>query len=554
VQARRSLTALRRATANRDLRRLLLGHAVSSITQWAVSIAVTIYAFEEAGAAGVGLQVVLRMVPAAIAAPFTATLADRYPRVAVMVVSDGLRVGVLLAAGALVALDAPLVAVLLTGSVSGVLATAFEPAKAALLPELADEPDELTAVNVASSAIDSVSVFAGPALGGVLVAATSVELVLGAAAAALGFSALLLLGVRSGHPAPAGDGADRPGGLLREALEGARVVARTPAVRVVAGLTATQTFVDGLLGVLLTALALDVLVVGESGLGVLNSALGVGGVAGAVLAAGLVGRRLTGGLAAGCLLWGLPLVLVGLVPETAVALLAMAIVGVGNTLVDVSGFTLLQRAAPEEALGRVFGILESLILASIAAGAVLAAGLVDVLGVDGALVLTGALLPLAVALSWRPLRRIDTPDPEQVADLALLRGLPLLAPLGPAELERLAGALERLAVPAGTAVVRQGEPGDRFYVVETGRLEVLVDGRRVREHGPGEGFGEIALLRAVPRTATVRAVQDSALRALPREAFLAAVTASGPAAAAADSVATARLAWARPAGFASAAG
>ena len=545
AQVRRSAAAFAAAFANRDLRRLLVAFAGSAIGQWAAGIAVTVYSFQQAGVSGVALQTVLALGPAAVAAPFASTLGDRFPRVRVMVVSDVLRAVIVACSALLVVVGAPLIAVLLASSLKNVVGTAFEPAKSALLPELATEPDELTATNVTSSTIDSVSIFIGPALGGVLVAATSVEVVLCVCAGTFVWSALLVAGIR--HVAPHAPAEGSAGGMLQQAVEGARAVASSSTLRLVVGLMAAQTFLDGMLGVLLAVVALDLLQVGESGLGWLNGMIGIGGLLGAALAAGLVGRRLSGSLAVGCLLWGLPLALLGVAPEVFVAIVAMGLVGVGNTLVDVSGFTLLQRVAPEEVVARVFGVLESLMLASVALGAALTPLLVGLAGTETALIVAGLFLPIVTAASWRTLRRIDAAAPRSAEGLALLRGVPLFAPLGAFELERLAQALETVTAAAGEEVMRQGDAGDRFYVVESGRLEVLVDGRSVREQGAGEAFGEIALLRDVPRTATVRALEPSLLRAMPREAFLAAVAGSTPSAAAAESVVAARLAWARPA-------
>jgi len=545
AQVRRSAAAFAAAFANRDLRRLLVAFAGSAIGQWAAGIAVTVYSFQQAGVSGVALQTVLALGPAAVAAPFASTLGDRFPRVRVMVVSDVLRAVIVACSALLVLAGAPLIVVLLASSLKNVVGTAFEPAKSALLPELATEPDELTATNVTSSTIDSVSIFIGPALGGVLVAATSVELVLGVCAGTFVWSALLVAGIRhvASHAPAEGSG----GGMMQQAVEGARAVASSSTLRLVVGLMAAQTFLDGMLGVLLAVVALDLLQVGESGLGWLNGMIGIGGLLGAALAAGLVGRRLSGSLAVGCLLWGLPLALLGVAPEVFVAIVAMGLVGVGNTLVDVSGFTLLQRVAPEDVVARVFGVLESLMLASVALGAALTPLLVGLAGTETALILAGLFLPVVTAASWRTLRRIDAAAPRTAEGLALLRGVPLFAPLGAFELERLAQALETVTAAAGEEVMRQGDAGDRFYVVESGRLEVLVDGRHVREQGVGEAFGEIALLRDVARTATVRALEPSLLRAMSREAFLAAVAGSTPSAAAAESVVAARLAWARPA-------
>jgi Cyclic nucleotide-binding domain len=231
-----------------------------------------------------------------------------------------------------------------------------------------------------------------------------------------------------------------------------------------------------------------------------------------------------------------------------VAIAALAVLGVANSLIDVSAFTLLQRAAPDEVLGRVFGVLETAILASIAAGAAVAPPLVDLLDVDGALLVAGAVLPVLVVVSWVSLTRLDAAAQGALpaADVALLRGVPIFAPLGPATIEELARALRPLRVAAGEDIVRQGEPGDRFYVVTAGEVAVLVDGQVVRQEGVGDSFGEIALLRDEPRTATVRARADSELRALQRAPFLAAVTGHADSAEAAEAVTRARLAHARP--------
>jgi MFS family permease len=283
-----------------------------------------------------------------------------------------------------------------------------------------------------------------------------------------------------------------------------------------------QTFVSGVYMVMLPTLAIGLLDLGDSGLGLLSSAMGVGGVIGALATTGLVGsRRLGLALAAGCVLWGAPLILVGVAPGLGVAIVALGVVGLGNTFVDVSAFTLLQRAAPEELLGRVFGVLEGGILLSIALGAVVAPALVALLGDAGALAATGVVLPVAVMLRLRPIRRVDAATAPAVDEtaLALLGGVEMLAALPAPVVERLARALVAAPVAAGETVFAQGDRGDRFYIVEDGRLEVLVDDRRVRELGAGAAFGEIALLRDVPRTATVTASMRSRLYELDRDTF-----------------------------------
>jgi MFS family permease len=545
-QLSESAEALRAAVANPAIRRLQLAFAGSAIGQWACSTAVTVFSFQAGGAAAVTLQLVLRMVPAGLVAPFAATLADRGSRVRVMVASDAVRAVLLIAMGGLVLADAPYVAVLVVSGLSGIAGTAFEPAKAALLPSLAARPEELTAANVVSSSIDSVSFFAGPAIAGLLLATTSTAAVLFLTAAAFLWSAALVGRIREA-PRPAGEhAAEAEPGLVAQVAEGLAAVRSHPRIRLLLGFFAAQTFVDGALTVLLVATALDLLDIGESGYGLLGSAIGAGGVLGVAVAAALAGRRrLAPAFALGIALWGVPLVVLGLLPYTAVAVAALATVGVANTLADVSGTTLLQRAAPEEVIGRVFGLLETLILVAFALGSVAAGIALEPAGIEACLVATGAALPVLLALRWRAVREVDAAA-ARPADVALLRRIDIFAPLGAVGIERLAEALEPVTLTAGEVVVRQGEPGDRFYVIVSGTAAVVVDGAAVREQAPGDYFGEIALLRDSPRTATVTARGDLELRALRRETFLAAVTGHAESVAAAEAAAARRLATARP--------
>jgi putative flippase GtrA len=306
-------------------------------------------------------------------------------------------------------------------------------------------------------------------------------------------------------------------------------------------LFAAQTFVDGALNVLVVVASLRLLDLGQAGVGFLNSAMGVGGVIGALAAFSLVGRlRLAPSFGFGIVVWGVPIALIGAFPQAALALVLFACVGLGNTLVDVAGTTLLQRTAADEVLARVFGVLESLIVASIGVGALAAPFLVEALGIRGALVAVGAFLPVVVALTWRRLAAVDAVS-HAPADVDLLRGIPFLAPLPAPTLEALAGRLERVRVPAGATIVRRGERGDRFYVVAEGEVEVTADGRAPSVEGRGGYFGEIALLRDVPRTATVTARTDAELLALEGADFVAAVTGAPRSREAADAVVGARL-------------
>jgi hypothetical protein len=294
--------------------------------------------------------------------------------------------------------------------------------------------------------------------------------------------------------------------------------------------------------VLIVVTALDLLKVGNSGLSFLTAAIGVGGLIGVGAAFALVGRkRLANDFGFGLVLIGMALVLVGVWPTKIGALVLMVVFGIGNTLVDVSGITMMQRAVRDEVLGRAFGALESLLVAGLATGALLAPMLIDAIGTRATLIVFGALLPVLTVLGWARLRAIDARAVVPTERIDLLRANPIFAPLSPATIEHLAAKLERRAYAPGTVIFRQGDAGDKFYVVEDGRVRVEIDGQQVNDLWPGEAFGEIALLRDVPRTATVTTEEQTGVLSLDREEFIAAVTGHSTSRDAADSVIAQRL-------------
>jgi MFS family permease len=543
-QLRESLRAVADVFRNPGLRRLQLAWVGSVTGEWAYVVALAVYAYEAGGATAVGLVALLRFLPSAAVAPFAAVLADRYSRQRVMLTADAIRAVALGGAAAVALSDGPAPAIYALAALVAVVSTAFQPAQAALIPTLARNPQELTAANVASSTVESVGSFAGPALGGLLLAVTSPGVVFAATAGAFVWSALNVARIPS-TPPPREDAAEEA--LHREVLAGFQAIFRVPSLRLVVGLYSAQTLVAGALNVLVVVAALELLDLGRAGPGLLNSAVGIGGLIGAGVALGLVGLRGLGtAFAFGLVLWGVPLILFGAWPETAAALVFLGLLGIGNTLVDVSGLTLLQRTAPEEVLGRVFGVLESLVVGTLGLGAIIAPLLISLFGVRWALVATGLLLPALALVSWARLRKIDERTVVPERELELLLGLPLFAPLPPATLEHLARSLVRLPAAAGTEITRQGEVGDRFYLVDKGDMDVSIDGEIVSSLGPGDHFGEIALLRDVPRTATVTARTDASLLALERDEFVSAVSGHPVSREAADAVVAARLGRLRP--------
>ena len=532
--------ALREVFVNPALRRIELAWAASILGTWAYGIAVVVYAYDHGGATAVGVVGLARWLAAAFASPFAALLGDRYDRRWVMVFSDLARVVLIVGAAAAVWASAPAIVIYVIAGMVGVAATAFRPAEAALVPTLARTPEELTAANVAASTIESIGIFGGPALGGLLLAATGPGTVFVVTAGLLLWSAFLIARV---VPVSEGEATEREAvSVVQELLAGFRTIAGERRLRLLVGLFSAQTFVDGMLNVLIVVVALKLLDTGRAGVGFLNSAIGIGGLLGALAAAALVGRRrLAADFGLGIFIWGLPIALVAVWPNQVFALVLLGIVGIGNTLVDVSGMTLLQRAAPDEVLARVFGVLESLLLLTVGLGAFVAPFLLNWLGTRGALITAGALLPVLLVPAWPHLTALDRAGHVPAERVELLRKSPIFAPLPEATVEQLADRLEEVRVAAGHEIVRQGEAGDRFYLVREGTLDVAVDGRPVQHLGPGESFGEIALLRGVPRTASVTARSDAVLYALDRAAFIPAVTGFGPSLSAAEAVIGMRL-------------
>jgi MFS family permease len=540
-----SLAAFARVFANRDLRRVQLAGVGSTMGYWGYLVALLVWAYAEDGAALAGIATFVRLAPGAVVAPFAGALADRYPRKRVMVSSDLFRAVLQgLAAGA-IALSLPPAAVLALVALSGVGASVFRPAQAALLPSITRTPEELTAANVVASAVDGTGAFVGPALGGLLLTFSGPATVFAASVGCLLWSAALVAGVKGETPPMPRDGGLDVRGLLHDVREGFSAVASGARVRLLIGLVGAQTLVAGLLSVLVVVIALDLLRRGPGFLGVLEGALGVGGLIGVAISAALVGRGLAAALGAGTVLFGAPLLLVAGWEAAVTAVIALGVIGIANTLADVSSATLLQRAVDDAVLGRVFAVLETIALATIALGGLLAPVLVSALGARGALIATGLILPVVVAATWRPLRAIDAAVEVPARPLALLRGLPIFGPLPPMVLERLAFDAQPLSLPAGP-VFRQGDMGERFYVIAEGEVEIEVDGVRVRTEGPGEAFGEIALLQEIPRTATVTATGPVELYALDRDAFVTAVTGSPASAEAAETHVASLLAMARP--------
>jgi len=528
---------------NRNLLWLELAWTGSIIGHYAYLVAVSVYAYGVGGEEAVGLIFLARLIPAALAAPFAGLLGDRYRRERVLLLTNLARIILVGSAAAGVFLDAPPVVIYVLAVAATIVTTPFRSAQAALTPTLARSPTELTAANAVASGVDSLALFIGPAIAGLLLAVASTGLVFTLTAALLALSVICILLIRVG-PTERPKGEVEASTIMSEALAGFRAIGSHPSLRVMIGLIAAQTAVAGAVQVYIVVASVELFGFGTEGVGFLNSSIGVGAFIGAVAALSLTGaRRLSPAFMAGIALWGLPLIALGFWPEALAALILFGVIGIGNSISSVAGLTLVQRAVPDEVLARVFGVIQMLLLASMGIGAALAPALIGFLDVDGALLVTGAFLPLLVILTWVQVSRIDAGAAAPEAhELRILGSVPIFAPLPGMTLEHLSGRLVPLRLEAGAEIVREGDPGDRFYIVAEGTVEVSEYGRPIAELGPGGYFGEIALIRDVARTATVTTKTAAVLYALDRDDFLAAVTSHAPSAEAAEEVVSSRLA------------
>jgi MFS family permease len=538
VRPHQVVLALRAAVRNENVRRVELAWGAAIAAEWAHFVALGVFAYQQGGTSAVGVAGLVRLLPAAAVAPFAASLGDRFRRERFLLAMT-LVGAIALAASAAAAWAESRTLVFVFAAVVGLSSTLIRPALQALLPSLVRTPEELIAANGATSTIESIGTLIGPLLAGVLVSLANVGLafILGAVLLVAGTALLARVRVESRIDLTSGTEHEA---VRRLVTAGFRTVARTPGARLVVSLIVAQTFVRGCLNVLIVVAAFRILDGGAADVGYLTAAIGVGGLIGAIGAMTLGGRRLAVPFGLSLVFWGVPITLIAPQPYFVATIILLAIVGAANSVEDVAVFTLLQRIIPNEMLTRVLGLVWGLAMGGVAIGSIAAPAIVGVMGPRPAFVLVGSILPILTLVTYRRLVEIDRAVPPS-PKLELINRVPMFAPLSIATKERVASSLVPISVSAGELVIRAGDEGDRFYIVGDGELDIDASGRHstARE---ADYFGEIALLRKVPRTATVTAAADSQLYALQRDDFLAAVTGHYAAQAAGEAVADARLA------------
>ena len=528
-------TSLSTVFRNPGLRKINLALAGSMIGDWAYGTAILIWAYDIGGARAVGIWYTVRLVLMTIVTPFASTIVDRLPRKMVMISADLIRAVLCFAVAGLIWADGPAWLVFVLATLAPLIGSPFRPAVAALMPKLVNTPEELTAANGTASTIESLAFFVGPAIAAILVSAIGIPVVVVFNALTFLWSALLVSQIRvpSEEPARAAastgasdaeDADEESQSFFMESMEGFKAIWRDRDLRLVSGVYSAQTVVAGASAVFGIEMAVQMTDFGSAGVGYLDSVMGVGALLGGLVA---VGRSSIGKLGTdfgvGVVFWALPLLLTAIWPQMWAAFLAMFIIGVANPVVDVNASTILQRKTDDEVMGRVFGALDTALIGAMALGSAIMPVMIHFWGLRWSLAVLAILISASVLPAFGRLKTMDA-ELREPEGLALLRQVPLFAPLELKSLERVAQQVVRIEVPAGDVLIREGDEGDRFYVIESGQMTASFEGAVLRQMGPGDPFGEIALLRDVPRTATVTADEPTVVLALERADFLDAVT------------------------------
>lgn len=517
---------------NRALARVELAFLIATMVEWAGWLSLVVFAFDRGGPTEAGVIGFAVGVPAILVAPTAAILGDRFPRSRVLL---GAYLAQAVAFGA-TAMSFLLGAALL-GYALAVVAMALvalvRPLLASILPEVAQSPEELTAGNVASGLGEGFGALGGSLAAGVLFGLAGVPFVLIAGGAAMVAASVLMLplalrarsikheAIRSSDAGFAATARV----VARELSAGATTVLGDRRLAALSGLMGVTIGTLGALSVLTVIVAIDVLGFDQAATGYLTAVGGLGALIGSLVATSLIGReRLAAPLLASVVAFAVAVAAVGLGTSPLPVVLALVASGIGWSVAAVAATSMTQRLAGDDVMTRVFGVNESVQTGAEAIGGLLVPVLVVAVGPGGALIILGVALTIVGLIAAPTLLRADRVDPGFLHDLAVIRAVPMFGPLSGPVVERLASSAERIAVAPGAAVIREGDPGDRFYVIAEGRVRVTAGGRDIGELGPGGAFGEIALLRDVPRTATVRAIDPTVLLAIRREPFLEALT------------------------------
>lgn len=518
----RGLAVARRLASNSSLGRLLAAFAAITLVEYGQWITILVFAYKHGGSSAAGLVALAQLLPSVILAPVIGAHLQRFGVARVLAGCYAVSTLALAGSAAAILLHGPPIAVY-AGAVLFTLPLGISiPLHNVLVPLVVRHPDELTAANVASGWCKGAGALAGPAVAAVTIAAGGT----GAACAVLAGIAVctpLLASVRapraSAEPEPDEEG-------LGHLLAAARTIAARPNTRALVAYRAGAAAIEGAIDLLVVLLAIRILAIGPAAAGYLSSAFGAGGLLGASAAVLLVGRRLALPLAASAVLAGAAVAGLALASSTLAAVVLLLGVGALGSIQSIAAQTLLQRSTPLDVVVCAFVLFESVRDAGLAFGSLAVPALVALGGPRAAFLGIAALSLAAVAATLPRIARMDHEADVPVVAMGVLRNLAIFSSLPAAPLETLAREASYATAAPGEPVIEEGEEGDRYYAITEGRVLVSKAGREIRRMGRGEGFGEIALLHPVKRTATVTPIEPTILLALERPAFLAALGAS----------------------------
>jgi MFS family permease len=533
-------SAVAALASNRALVRVSVAWLLFILAEYSVWIAMLVYAYGRGGATTAGVVAVAQLAPGIVAGPLLSTLADRRSPVLLLVGGYVVQTAAMAVTAIVLYASGPALAAYAGAIVAATAVTATRPAQAALTPALARNADELTAANAVTNWLDSLGIMLAGVLSGLALSTGQPGLVFACGATCTTLATALLASLRV-QAIAVRDGDVEPGALtaVRAGLE---ILKRRPQPRLLVGLLGAEYIVIGALDVLFVVLAVSVLHEGPQWTGYLNTAYGIGGMAAGAVTIGLLGRRLGTPIMVAAAAVGVGLAVTAFSHNALVTLVLLGAVGLAHAVLDMSARTLLQRTVPADLLGRIFGVVEGLSMAGLAIGSLFVPLLIHLGGTDAALIGTAAVLPLALVLGGKAIRSLDAAARVPIVEIALLRSMSHFRALPTPELEGLAHAVQTRAFADGETIIRQGDEGDLFYAIAEGQVDVRVDGIHVATNRRPEGFGEIALLRKVPRTATVIAEGPVVLYALDGAAFVTVVTGHDATRRRAEAVATSRLA------------
>jgi hypothetical protein len=535
--------ALRALVRNRALLRVAASWALFVLAEYGVWIAMLVYAYGHGGAGTAGAVAVAQLVPGIVVGPLFAAWTDRGSPVVVLIAGYAIQTAGLAATAAVLYLDGPALLAYAGAMVASTAMTAIRPAQAALTPALTASADQLMALTSALGWIENGAIMLAGALTGVALGVGQPGTVFAGGALATALAIALLGSLRpTARPDDEDGAAEQRTGALAEVLAGFGALRHSRHARLITGLVTAEYVVIGALDLLFVVLAISVLHRGSQWTGYFNTAYGIGGVAAAAVTVLMLGRRLAGPIFGATLLLAAALTVAAFSHDAVLTAVLLGGVGLGRAVLDTAAQTLLQRTVRPDVLGRVFGLVELLSGAGLALGSLFVPALVHLGGARAALIGTAVLIPLVLLVGGRALGTLDAAARVPVVEISLLRSMPHFRALPAPELEGVAHALERQTFATGETVIRQGEVGDAFYAIAEGRVRVTVDGAARGTRTRPDGLGEIALIRKVPRTATIVADGPVVLYRLAGDAFLTIVTGHGATADRVQALAAARLA------------